>query len=122
MLTRKSGILALVFGAAVLGACENKQPIEITVPPVTPTITLKIAPNPVPAATAVGQTIQLVAVISGTTTQTATWTSSNTACATVNGTTGLVTIATGAANNCTSIITAVSTADATARDAVTITF
>jgi hypothetical protein len=119
MQTRKSGLLALVLGVSVFGAaCEDK---EAPVAPVTPpVITLTIAPKPVPNL-APGATFQLVAVVSGTTNQAASFTSSNTACATVNATSGLVSIPANAANGCTSVITAVSGADATARDAVTVT-
>lgn len=114
MRTRKFGLLALVLGATMFGAaCEDKS--EVIVPPPATVITLNIAPDPVPTLN-VGQTVQLVSIVSGSATQTATWTSSNTAVAEVNTTTGLVTAkAAGVA-----VITAVSTVDATARDAVTI--
>lgn len=114
MRTRKFGLLALVLSASVFGAaCEDKD--DPITPVETPVITLNIAPDPVPALN-VGQKVQLVAIVSGTATQTATWSSSNTAVATVNATTGEVTaVAAGVA-----VITAVSTVDATARDAVTI--
>ncbi|MGQ0562133.1 MAG: hypothetical protein ACT443_09695 [Gemmatimonadota bacterium] len=116
MLTRKSGMLALILGVAVLGAaCEEKDELVLPPPP-PPVITLNLAPDPVPNLT-VGQTLQLVAIVSGTATQTATFTSSAAAIAEVNQTTGLVT----AKAPGTAVITAVSTVDATARDAVSVT-
>lgn len=119
MLTRKSGMLALVLGVAMLGAaCESKDGDVIIEPPL-PVVTLRIAPNPVPTlnVTTPASTFQLVAIVSGNATQTANWTSSAPGVASVNPTTGLVTaVAPG-----TTTITAVSTVDATARDAVTVT-
>lgn len=114
MQTRKSGILALVLGLAVLGgaACESKT--DVQVPPTPVVVTLNIAPDPVPALT-VGQTVQLVAVVTGSSNQSATWTSSNTTVATVDGTGKVEAKAAGVA-----VISAVSAADANARDAVTI--
>jgi hypothetical protein len=112
MLTRKSGILALILGVGVLGACEDKDVVQPT--PEPPEVVLNIAPDPVPALE-VGQTVQLVAIVSGSTNQGASWTSSNTAVASVNAS-GLV----EAEGVGVAVITAVSAADANARDAVTI--
>ena len=69
MQTRKYGILAMVVGAAFLGACEKKTTEVIVEPPPT-VITLNIAPDPVPVLD-VGQTFQLVSVVAGSATQTA---------------------------------------------------
>jgi hypothetical protein len=118
MTTRKSGLLGLILGVALLAACDPKNVIEVPPQPVDTTrvITLNLVPETA-TLTAVGQTVTLVAVVSGTTTQTATFTSSNTSVATVNSSTGVVT----AVGNGTAVITAVSTADNTARDGSTIT-
>jgi hypothetical protein len=114
---RTRATIALVLAGCTLlavAACEPENS-EIIVPPAPILLDLDIAPDPVPSLT-VGQTIQLVSIVAGTTTQTATWTSSNTSVASVNGTTGLVSaVAPGIV-----VITAVSTVDATARDAVVV--
>lgn len=103
-------VALLAAALASTGCDETKTPIAPTV-----LISLLIAPDPVPSLT-VGQTVQLVAIVSGTTNQNATWTSSNLAVATVSAALGTVRcVAVGIA-----VITAVSTADATARDAVTV--
>jgi hypothetical protein len=118
MHTRKFGILALVLGGLGVAACNEKT--EVVVPPVTPTLLLRIAPKPV-SALSPGATVQLIAVVSFSTNQAVTWSSSNTSCANVNPTTGLVTAAATVVTTCTTVITAVSAIDANARDAVTLT-
>ena len=81
MFTRKSGILALVLGALVLGACEDDESGPVVV---TPNPTIQIAPNPVPAIN-VGSTFQLLAVTQNLPTgSTVAWSSSNVAIATVD--------------------------------------
>src|SRR5688572_30390937 len=115
MTTRKFGLLGLCLGMAVLAACE-----ETTTPPVTPPDTL-IEVNLQPEAAtlnvpAPNNTLQLSAIVTGTTNQAVTFSSSNTSVATVNAT-GLVTaVAPGIA-----VIQAVSTQRPTARDGSTIT-
>lgn len=71
MLTRKSGILALVFGAAVLGACEQKAPI-VNIPP-TPTVTTVTISGAPSLPIKKGATVQLIAVVSGNDNQAVTW-------------------------------------------------
>lgn len=78
MRLRLSGLLALV----VVAACESQPPLGPGRVVITQVITLTISPNPVPALS-VGQSVQLTAIISGSTNQTATWSSSNVAVATV---------------------------------------
>src|SRR5687768_18560846 len=80
MFTRKSGILALVLSALVLGACEDDEGPGVIIQP--PTVT--IAPNPVPPINA-GSTFQLVAITTNLPTgSVVTYTSSNTTVATVD--------------------------------------
>jgi hypothetical protein len=80
MFTRKSGILALVLGALVLGACEDDD----TIIQPTPAPTITIAPSPVPAINT-GSTFQLLAVTTNLPTgSVVTWASSNNAIATVD--------------------------------------
>lgn len=112
MTTRKLGLLGLMLGATLLGAaCDNTT----TTPPPPVVVTLNLLPDA--ATLTVGQTLQMTVVITNSTNQAATFASSNTAVATVNATTGLVTaVAQGIA-----VITATSAADATAKDASTIT-
>jgi hypothetical protein len=100
--------------AGILAACEG----DTIVPPgggdTTPDITVEVVPDA--ATLTVGQTRQLVAVISGTTNQGANWETSAPGVATVSAT-GLVTaVSAGVA-----VVTAVSQADPTKRDAATIT-
>lgn len=114
MQTHKSGILALVLGVAVLGAAACEKKTEVVTPPPPVAVTLTIAPKPVPTLIK-GQTVQLVAIVAGNSNQAATWTSSNALVASVSPT-GLVTALTKGVT----VVTAVSAADATARDAVTI--
>jgi len=114
MLTRKSGILALVIGAAVLGACEQKAPIvNITTP--TPPVSVTITGAPT-APIKKGASVQLIAVVNNSTNQAVTWSlASGTGVVTVSAA-GLVTaVAPGTAT-----VKAVSAADATASAAVTI--
>ena len=114
MFTRKSGILALVLGALVLGACEDDE--GITQQPQTPTIA--ISPQTVPpitigtanAFTLVASTTNLPA---GATIQ---WSSSNPAVATVSQT-GVVTCLT--VGN-TTITAAISTDPTNLRNAVAV--
>lgn len=117
MQTRKSGIFALILGVAFLGACEDKD--EIVFPTPTVPVTLTIAPDPVPALNP-GQTVQLIAIVGGSSNQAVTWTTSDQTVATVSAT-GLVTASTTARTTTgVAVISAVSAADANARDAVTI--
>ena len=112
MTTRKLGLLGLMLGATLLGACDNTEPV-VTPPPVV----VNLLPAAVTLnATAPGNTVQLTAVVTNTTNQAVTFASSNTAVATVNAT-GLVTaVAQGVAVN-----TATSAQDPTAKGASTIT-
>jgi hypothetical protein len=115
MTTRKFGLLGLCLGMAVLAACE-----ETTVLPPAgqdTVIVLDLKPDQATLfTTAPGNTVQLTPIVTGTTNQGATYSSSNTSVATVNAS-GLVTaVAPG-----TAVITAVSAARATARDGSTIT-
>lgn len=114
MQTRKSGILALVFGAAVLGACEQKAPI-VNIPSQTPATTVTIAGAPT-SPIKKGATVQLVAIVANNANQAVTWSLlSGTGVVTVSAT-GLVTaVAPG-----TAVVQAVSQADATAKAAVSI--
>lgn len=115
MFTRKSGIMALVLGALVLGACDEDSPI---VQPVqNPTIT--IAPNPVPAINT-GSTFQLVAVTTNLPAgSTVTWISTSPAVATVDGN-GLVRCLTAGNTTITGTIAATASTPA-ASNAVAIT-
>lgn len=94
MFTRKSGILALVLSALVLGACEDDEgPLQQT-----PNPTVTIAPSTVPPINA-GSTFQLLAVTQNLPAgSVVTWSSSNTTIATVDAN-GLVTCRTGQAGN-----------------------
>lgn len=106
MFTRKSGIMALVVGALVLGACDDDEGI-VQLPPAA---TITIAPNPVPAIN-VGSTFQLVAVTqnqpAGSTVQ---WASLNPQVATVNATSGLVTCVAAGSTTITATISGTSPA------------
>ncbi|MGH7470338.1 MAG: Ig-like domain-containing protein [Longimicrobiales bacterium] len=106
MTKRKLGILGLAVVASVLAACEGDTVIEN---PIDTVITVQVLPDT--ATLIIAQTRQLAAVVNGTANQAVTW-SSNAPAATVNAT-GLVT----AVSVGTAVITAVSQADATARDA-----
>lgn len=109
--------MTLRLFVALLAAAVASTGCDETKTPIAPTdlISLQIAPDPVPSLT-VGQAVQLVSIVTGSTTQTATWTSSNSAVATVDPAIGLV----RCAGVGTAVITAVSTVDATARDAVVV--
>lgn len=118
MKSQRSAFLGLALGLAVLGmsACEDKTDIIIPEPPV-PDVTVSLVPDA--AELQVGQTLQLVAVVTGGATGTArtvTYASSLPTVATVNAT-GLVTaVAAGITT-----ITATATADTNAKDASVIT-
>ncbi|HEY0303420.1 MAG TPA: hypothetical protein VGC44_00535, partial [Longimicrobiales bacterium] len=72
MFTRKSGILALALSVAVLGACDDDEPLVVT-----PPATIQIQPNPVPALAA-NQPFTLVAITANAPAgSTVTWSSSN---------------------------------------------
>jgi hypothetical protein len=114
MFTRKSGILALVIGALVLGACEDD---ETTTPPLNPTIT--ISPQTVPAIT-VGAANAFTLVASTTNLPagaTIQWSSSNQAIATVSNTGVVTCVAPGNAT----ITAAISTDPTNLRNAVAVT-
>jgi hypothetical protein len=119
MKSHRSGLLGLALGIVVLGsaACDDQTEVVIP-PPVAPPVTIAVSPSG-PLDLIVGQTLQFVATVSGGaegTVRTATWRSSNTAAATVNPTTGLVTgVAPG-----TTTITAIATADTLAKAAVAV--
>jgi hypothetical protein len=114
MQTRKSGILALLLGAAILGACEKKADIINVIPPTLPvSVTITGAPTqPIKK----GATVQLIAIVNNNANQAVTWSlASGTGVVTVSAS-GLVTaVAPGTAT-----IKAVSVADATASAAVSI--
>jgi Big-like domain-containing protein len=109
MITRKSGLLGLILGVLVLGACEpepDPQPdITVTVVPDTATLTL----------TAPDNARQFTAVVNGHANQAVIWRSSVPAVATVS-TSGLVTaVAAGGTQ-----IIAIAQADTTKRDAAAV--
>src|SRR5262245_27329863 len=111
MTTRKLGLLGLMLGATLLGACDETQVVQPPPPPVA------ISLLPETATLQVGQTLAMTVVVTNSTNQAATFVSSNPAAATVNATTGVVTaVAAGI-----TVITATSAADANAKDASTIT-
>ena len=115
MLTRKSGILALVFGAFVLGACEQKAPEVTVIVPTDSTVTVTIAGAP-QTPVKKGTSIQLVAVVNGSSNQAVTWSVLSGATSASVSATGLVTtIAPG-----TAVIQAVSQANPSAKGAVAI--
>ena len=116
MLTRKSGIMALVLGAAVLAACEKKDG-DIIIEPPPQQVTVTIAPDPVPNLNP-GGTQQLVAIVTGTTNTAVTWSVLSGTSATVSAT-GLVTASTTVTGVTT--IQAASQADPNAKDVVTVT-
>ncbi|MGH7461884.1 MAG: Ig-like domain-containing protein, partial [Longimicrobiales bacterium] len=112
MTFRKLGLLGLTVVAGILAACEGET-VVVDPGPDSPDVVLTVIPDT--ATLFVNGTRQLAAVVTGTTNQAVTWTSSSDATATVSAT-GLVTgRAVGAA-----VITAVSVADGRARDAATI--
>lgn len=106
--------LRILAALLLMPACEEK----ITVPPaiVTPGAIVNLVLVPASATAQVGQSVQFVSVVSGSTNQNATFTSSNTSVAAVSGIGLAVCVAPGVA-----AITAVSIADALARDASTLT-
>jgi len=114
MTTRKSGLLGLILGMAVLAACEPKSVVELPPPDTIPTIALNLVPDTLTLNP--GQAGQLVAVVTGTTTQTVTCTASNSVVTVSGGANGVCTVTAGTAAG-TSVVTAVSSADARARDA-----
>jgi len=116
MLTRKFGFMALVLGATVLAACEKKDG-DIILPPTPVPVTVTIAPKPVPNLTP-GQTIQLVAVVTGSTNTAVTWSVLSGTSATVSAA-GLVTAS--ATVQGVTTIQAQSQADPNAKDVVTVT-
>ena len=116
MLTRKSGILALILGVSVFGAaCEEKDDGGVITPPPPAEVVVNIVPETVAPVTA-GTTVTLFANVTGSTNQAVTWSSSNTTVADVNQSGVVTTKAAG-----TTTIRAVSQADNTKSDAVSIT-
>lgn len=114
MLTRKSGILALVMGAMVLGACEKKGDTIIEPQPLPVSVTISGVPT---QAIKKGQTAQLVAVVNNSTNQSVTWSVLSGSTVVSVSATGLVT----ALNPGVATVQAVSAADPNAKAAVSIT-
>ncbi len=123
MKTQRSAFLRLALGMAVLGgmaACSDKT--SVVIPP-NPPPALQVTVSPVNGLTlAVGQTGQVVASVTGgdsTAAHTVTWTSSNTAVATIAANGNVVTV-TGVSAGV-STITAAATADANVKGSVSVT-
>src|SRR5262245_17782991 len=112
MKSRKALQLAAALALLLATGCDDNHGPAL---PVDSTVSLSVAPDT--ASLQPGQTRQLVAVITGTSNQAATWSSNNQAVATVSAT-GLVTAGstTGSA-----VITAVAQADNRARDVALVT-
>src|SRR5688572_28155052 len=105
--------VAGVISILAFGACADQSPVGPGTVTIT-TIALDLVPSTVSAS--VGQTVQFVAVVTGSTNQAATYTSSNTLIASVSSTGVANCLAEGIA-----VITATSSADPTARDASVLT-
>jgi uncharacterized protein YjdB len=83
-----TALSAVIVAVAILAGCESK-PVVVEVPIIEPPETvLTVIPDTVTLLP--GDTRQLVAVISGTTNQAASWTSSDSAIVSVQPTSGLV--------------------------------
>jgi hypothetical protein len=119
MKTQRSAILGIALAILGLAACEDKT--EVNVPPPEPP-PLEISVTPPSANVEVGKTTQFVASVTGgsaTTAKTVTWTSSNTAVASIAANGNVVTV-TGVTPG-TSTIRAVATADANVIGAANVT-
>jgi hypothetical protein len=119
MKSHKFGVWGLALGAVLLGAAACDDETEVVIPPPPPDPLVVTVTPADQTITAVGQTAQFVASVTGGeegTVRTVTWTSSNTGVATVSAT-GL---ATAVANGTTTII-ATSTADPTVQGAASLT-
>lgn len=104
------GFALLALSAFTLTACDEKTPVEIIENPVVVTVA------PQTATINVGQTVNAQAAVTNATNTAVTWSSSNTAVATVS-TAGVITgVAAG-----TAVITATSAQDPTAKGFITVT-
>lgn len=113
MTTRKFGLLGLALGMSILAACEPKSEVIVQPPTVidSPTVALNLVPDTATINVGPNQ-VTLVPIVTGTTNQAVTFSSSNTSVATVTAAGVVSGVAAGRA-----VITAVSTADPRARDA-----
>src|SRR5690606_22055687 len=103
------GLAVVTALAFALAACDDDE----VAPP--PEITVSVAPQN--ATMNVGETQPFSAIVSGTSNQSVTWESNNTAVATVNATSGVVT----AVSAGTAVIIATAAADPTAKGQATVT-
>lgn len=99
----------LAFAVCVVVGCEEKKPLEPFVP-----VTVQVVPSQVPQMT-VGQTIQLIAIVTAAANTTVTWSSSAPSVATVSAAGTVTCVSPGLA-----VITATSVQDPAARGAVTV--
>lgn len=107
------GLATLSLVALGLAACEGKDVINIP-DPIPPAVEVTVAPTQVTLP--VGQTATAGAVVKNSTNQTVTWSSGNAAVASVSGTGVITAVAPGS-----TVITATSAADATAKGLVSVT-